>query len=366
MEDYLPVTVITCIYNGERHLCQAIESILVQTFSNFEYLIIDDASNDNTPSILDQYSNKDARIKIIRNPTNLGLTKSLNIGLKEAQGKYIANLDADNYCDPQRIEKQYRVMEDTGADLCFCGARRFNDEGSLERFLVPGSPLELYWKSLFQNAFGPHSSVMFRLKSILQYGGYDETVRYAQDYDLWERCAAGGLLFNFLPDIMVHERWFESSISQTKNLEQRLSAEQTSLRALGRLLNYNSTNSEHLKILREIYLKEKIVFDSACAQIICNDLFRLASSFEHMVPLAEKVSSFIWHTITAKLKKICFNAKGFQRLRFCPFFLRAMAKWSAKRIRLKHIHHHYLNRQSNLTTNFRYTTLLSELEEPNA
>src|SRR3989344_8977423 len=104
-----PITVLLSVYNDSRFLKSAIESILNQTFSDFEFLVINDASTDNTAEIINSFS--DPRLKTITNSHNLGLTKSLNIGLKEAQGKYIARLDADDISLPDRLKIQHDFME---------------------------------------------------------------------------------------------------------------------------------------------------------------------------------------------------------------------------------------------------------------
>src|SRR5687768_10604451 len=105
------ISVLMSVYNGARYLSQSIESILAQTFSDFEFIIIDDCSSDSTPQILNEYARQDSRIRIIRNSENKGLTASLNIGLTQAQGRYIARQDADDISLPQRFEKQIHYLE---------------------------------------------------------------------------------------------------------------------------------------------------------------------------------------------------------------------------------------------------------------
>src|SRR5688572_1551532 len=108
----LPViSVLMSVYNGASYLPESVESILAQTFTDFEFIIIDDCSVDETPQILNTYAQGDSRIRIIRNPENKGLTASLNIGLAEAQGKYVARQDADDISLPQRFEKQIQSLE---------------------------------------------------------------------------------------------------------------------------------------------------------------------------------------------------------------------------------------------------------------
>src|SRR5665647_1056753 len=102
----LDVTVLISVYNGEKHLREAIDSVLGQTFDSFELLIIDDASTDGTAEILQSLS--DPKIKIVCNKSNIGAYKSANIGLKLARGEYVARLDADDIAMPDRLERQAR------------------------------------------------------------------------------------------------------------------------------------------------------------------------------------------------------------------------------------------------------------------
>lgn len=107
--DEIMASVIMAAYNAQEYIAEAIESILKQTFTDFEFIIIDDASTDNTSAIIHSYD--DGRIKLIKNTVNLGLTKSLNIGLKHANGKYIIRTDADDVNLIDRFEKQIKYME---------------------------------------------------------------------------------------------------------------------------------------------------------------------------------------------------------------------------------------------------------------
>ena len=105
----IKISVVMAVYNGEKYLRSAIDSILSQTYIDFEFIIIDDCSTDNTANILESYT--DSRIQIIRNEKNLRLPASLNKGLKIAKGKYIARMDADDIAMPDRFEKQVKYLE---------------------------------------------------------------------------------------------------------------------------------------------------------------------------------------------------------------------------------------------------------------
>lgn len=122
MKEQTPdISVVTAVYNGEGFLRQTLDSLLCQTAKNFEAIIIDDCSTDSTPEILKEYSEKDDRIRVFRNEQNMRLANSLNRGTELARGKYIARLDADDICLPNRFEKQLAFMESRpDVDLSFC------------------------------------------------------------------------------------------------------------------------------------------------------------------------------------------------------------------------------------------------------
>ena len=182
------VTVLMSVYNGEKYIQEAIDSILGQTFKDFEFLIINDGSTDKTGEILESYN--DPRIKIINNEKNIGLTKSLNKGLELATGKYIARQDADDISMPQRLEKEVEFLEQNrnvglvGTDYLF-----INEKGKVVHIVkcLNGSR-ELKAKLLKGNQFG-HGSVMLRRECIEKVGTYREEFKFAQDYDFCLRIA---------------------------------------------------------------------------------------------------------------------------------------------------------------------------------
>ncbi len=105
------VSVVMAVHNGEKYLRQAVESILAQTFMDFEFIIVNDGSNDSTDSILGEFASRDKRIIIVQNGKNIGLTRSLNRGLELAHGQLIARMDVDDISFPQRLEAQVDFME---------------------------------------------------------------------------------------------------------------------------------------------------------------------------------------------------------------------------------------------------------------
>jgi len=195
------------VYNGEKYLKEAIESILNQTFRDFEFIIVDDGSTDRTPEILKEYVRKDERIKIITNPQNIGLTKSLNRAIKLAKGEYIARMDADDIAAPKRLEKQIEFMK-RNPEFGLVGTAYYemNSKGNIvgEKYF-PASDEEIRKNLIKYNPFF-HSSVVIRKKVFDKVGLYNENIPKAQDYDLWFRIAQNYKIAN-LPSLLMMRRY---------------------------------------------------------------------------------------------------------------------------------------------------------------
>jgi glycosyltransferase involved in cell wall biosynthesis len=244
------ISILMSVYNSPTFLSDAINSILSQTFEDFEFLIIDDGSNDQTSKILGVQNDK--RIRIITNHHNIGLTHSLNKLLKLAQGEYIARMDADDISLPRRLEYQVDFLDkhpDTG--LVGCNYYEIDENDNVIKDCKPPSEnLVLKWSLLFQNAFC-HSATMFRQQCLSQAGNYDEQLSYAQDYDLWLRIAQNNSIHNL--DLFLHKwrRNKTSGISETCYHPQQESATQTSHNAIRRLFPETEIETAKLSDLRE-------------------------------------------------------------------------------------------------------------------
>jgi glycosyltransferase involved in cell wall biosynthesis len=203
------VTVLMSVWNGEAHVAAAVESILAQSFRAFEFLIIDDASTDQTPQILRSYA--DERVRVIRNESNLGLTRSLNRGLEFARGELIARQDADDWSHPQRLERQVAFLDWHSAVAAVGAQARLVDGrgASLGNKDFPLTHDGICWMHLFDNALA-HSAVTFRKAA----GAYGETYSASQDYELWSRLSTDHQLAN-LRERLVTLRVLESSITRT-------------------------------------------------------------------------------------------------------------------------------------------------------
>lgn len=212
------VSVLICVYNGEKYISQALESIYNQTYQDFEVIIVDDGSTDGTSDILVEM--KDSRTFIYRNAQNKGLTKSLNLGLKLCRGRYIARMDADDISLPRRFEKQVEFLG-KNSDYALVGSSYYqmSEDGkivSLIKVLTGDSEIREGLKN--QNWFG-HGTVMIRRDCLSKLEGYDERYKLAQDYDLWIRVAEKYKVDN-IGEPLYCWRTVPSRISNTKKEEQ--------------------------------------------------------------------------------------------------------------------------------------------------
>jgi glycosyltransferase involved in cell wall biosynthesis len=207
------ITVLMSCYNAEKYLSAAIESILTQTYRNFELLLINDGSTDSTLNLLRKYAEIDDRIKIIDKP-NTGLTDSLNVGVFQAEGKWIARLDADDVAHISRLEKQLNfVNEHTQVILLGSGASDIDADGHILRTFRYQKEHKKLLSSLENfKGFPPHSSAFFNTKIAKEIGGYRPRILLAQDHDLWLRFSDKGQI-SALIDPLVYIRRHKDQIS---------------------------------------------------------------------------------------------------------------------------------------------------------
>jgi len=210
------ISVVMSVYNGEPYLSKAIESILKQTYQNFEFIIINDGSIDNSWETIKRYADKDTRITPITQE-NIGLTKSLNKGIQLSEGKYIARQDADDISLPCRLERQLFWLEEKEYDLCCSRTWLLSSQRPTPRWS--------YWipkglMMLKQNPF-VHGSYLMRKEPLAALGGYDEGFRYAQDYELMTRWLLAGLRMKYLRECLYQTRQPADSISINYRSEQQ-------------------------------------------------------------------------------------------------------------------------------------------------
>ncbi|QEF99644.1 Putative glycosyltransferase EpsE [Stieleria maiorica] len=215
------------VHNGQVYLAEAVDSILRQSFSDFELIVVNDASTDQTASILDGI--RDARLVRLTNESQLGVAASLNRGLAESRGRLIARMDADDLSVDSRLQRQVDFMQ-THPSVVLCGseAERIDAQGQHLRDIKRlHHNIEIRWHLLSANPF-IHPSVIFRADAVKRVGGYDPNLRCAQDYDLWCRLALEGECAN-LPERLVRYRLHANAISATKRSEQMRVTRQKSM-----------------------------------------------------------------------------------------------------------------------------------------
>jgi glycosyltransferase involved in cell wall biosynthesis len=220
------------VYNGLPYLSEAVESILKQTFTDFEFIIIDDGSTDGSTETLKKYAREDERIHLITQE-NRGLTPSLNRGIKQARGQYLARMDADDVCPQNRLQLQMEYM-DTHPECVLLGGEGLpideegqrlsedhplftrrnidnldfrHDHDDLEGRLLRGE-----WAFL-------HSAVVMRKRAVEEIGGYNPKIEDAEDLDLFLRLAEVGKIAN-LPVRLIKVRYHGSSVSVTSPVQQ--------------------------------------------------------------------------------------------------------------------------------------------------
>jgi hypothetical protein len=207
----LEITVLMPAYNAARWLPEAVRSVLAQEGPSFELLIIDDGSSDETPALLAAL--RDARVRSIRQPENMGLIAALNRGLSEARGPFIARLDADDLCKPGRLAQQHATLNSDASAAMVSGFSELIAESgkhiawSRWRF----SPEAYFYLLHFRNCIG-HSSVMFRRAAALAAGGYRPAYKRAEDFELWGRLSQRGKIV-CLPRELIAYRVHGTSVS---------------------------------------------------------------------------------------------------------------------------------------------------------
>ena len=204
------------VYNSELYIKEAIDSILNQTFSDFELIIIDDASTDKSVEIIQSYT--DSRIQLILKPKNSGYTNSLNYGLTIAKGEYIARMDSDDISLPTRFEKQVTYL-DANSEYILCGSQ-YQIIGTNKITKNPCLHEEIKVRLISECCIA-HPSVMFRLNKMKEFGlKYNNEREPAEDYDLWLKLVFIGKIAN-LNEVLLHYRIHENQVSNTRNLKQR-------------------------------------------------------------------------------------------------------------------------------------------------
>jgi Glycosyltransferases involved in cell wall biogenesis len=212
MPEFPKITVLIPVYNREKYVAAAIESILTQTFPDFELLVIDDGSTDRSREIIQSY--RDPRLRLVCNERNLGIPKTRNRGIQLARGEYLAFLDSDDWAYPERLAKQVTFL-DSHPD--YAGVSTWigwmdEEARSLRRFgRKPVSPDEIAAQRLFR--LGITNSASMARTAVLRNYGHQESYPLSSDFDLWSRIAATHKLAT-LPEVLVRCRMHKSRLTR--------------------------------------------------------------------------------------------------------------------------------------------------------
>lgn len=258
------ISVIMSVYNGEEYLNEAIDSVLDQTFKDFELIVINDCSNDKTAEILRQYESTDARVKVHTNEQNLRLPSSLNKAISLAEGEYIARMDADDICLPNRLETQYAFMQshpDVALSSCRfmtlkngvissggCGGKTDNE--SIKALLLVTNPIL-------------HPGIIAKANVIRELG-YDKNFTCTEDMELWSRFVMGGHKVEIQPEYLMIYRLHDKQITETTRERQRGEVITIQKRYYADLLDSMSDEFENFYI-NGIYFRDDTDINKFCA-----------------------------------------------------------------------------------------------------
>ncbi len=286
------LSVLMPVYNSEKYLAKTIESVLMQSFADFELLICNDASSDSSKAIILQFA--DSRIKYLENERNLGIVETRNKLFKHAQGEFCAILDSDDIALPQRFAKQVAFLRRNHEyGICGSWAKKITADDQVTGYIqMPVSHNDICINLLFQSSL-VQSSICLRTL-LIKDESYDREYTVAEDYDLWERLSHKTKLHN-LPEYLVHYRWHDINISQQK--KQLMIAKRTTivLRQLQRLISPTAAELKaHDQFGNLSYLSPKEFKHSA--NDICNWLEKLISSNKQrkLYPQSRFVG-FLWY-----------------------------------------------------------------------
>ena len=231
----IAISVLMPVYNSDRYLARAVESILGQTFGDFEFVVIDDGSTDRSREILEDYARRDLRIRLVRRP-NTGYSRALNEALGLSRGEFLARMDSDDVAYPDRFARQIEFLRSRPDCLAVgCQVRQINPDGVPLRSSAHEVDHDAIVARLLTGAGAeiPHPGVIMRGEAVKDLGGYRVEFEPVEDLDLYLRLADRGRLAN-LPEVLLDYRQHFQSVNQTRNEQQVRLAGQVVAEALAR------------------------------------------------------------------------------------------------------------------------------------
>jgi glycosyltransferase involved in cell wall biosynthesis len=311
MENKPKVSVIMSVFNGQKFLNESIQSILGQTFEDFELIIIDDGSTDRSLEIAKSFQRKDKRIIIISH-SNKGLAKSLNIGIKSSQGDYIARMDADDISYKDRLMKQYKFMENNQSlDLIGCSIDVIDECGKIQSEKKQYTTAEKIFKTKYFQSPILHITFFGKKSFFEKHKGYRENLLYAQDYDLVLRAIDSGAKILNISEKLVQYRDFKEKVKPLKFIQQfrltelivKLSKERQKFgkeisdcnKEVERSLHVSSYNLFTTKYFLKTYFLNGSIFSKIAKKISLVIFMLLNSDLRRLI-----IRDFLGHKLFAK------------------------------------------------------------------
>lgn len=294
------ISILMPVYNTASYLREAIDSILAQTFEDFELIILDDCSTDESPTILDTY--KDERIVLYRGTKNVGIANVLNVGMDMARGKYVARMDSDDISSPIRLQVQYDYLErHPECDLVSVAMQQFGAGDKLMQY--ENSTEDIKFNALF---FSPilHASSMWRRERFADLR-FEQSYVPAEDYRIWTQALISGVTMRNIPDVLYLYRIHERPAKDVSEVEQRVKNEylrsifpsisEYQLSIWCNLRENAATNPDLLLSCfqeMEMLNRERLFFDSKCFRKLYTRYYQ-AALFEYM-----RKNEIQWNRVT--------------------------------------------------------------------
>lgn len=277
------ITVILPVYNAEKYVAESIQSILSQTFADFELILIDDGSTDGSLEVLQRFAAKDRRV-VLHSRENRGLIDTLNEGIENARGTYIARMDADDIAMPDRFRQQINFLKNNNYDICGSSVQCFGQSSRIWRY--PCAPEEVEIHLLFDSPFA-HPAVMCRA-AVLNTLRFSSDFPNVEDYDLWQRAWQGSFKGGNLDNVLLQYRVHPLQVSQTRRVLQHNLANSVRQRhwlaivgdekrlKVDRLLKIHSEDNVEFAEVSPLFQAVALQYSGTARAYFLSQVFRLA------------------------------------------------------------------------------------------
>ncbi|MDP2365901.1 MAG: glycosyltransferase [Ignavibacteria bacterium] len=307
------VSVLMPVFNGEKYLKKAIESVLCQTYTDFEFIIIDDGSTDNSLGIIQLFN--DTRIKTFKNQSNCGIIDTLNFGLELIRGKYIARMDCDDISLPDRLQRQITYLEEH-PDVGVVGCHVEIVDSQLKPIANPPRPIynnHLKWRLIYDCPL-MHPSVVFRKELITKYGGYSKQFIHAEDFELWARLVDKTNFYQLNATLLLLRKHEENIGTVHYELQKRTHLEIVESNIESLLCGYGKINVEAISkaMIGKYELKEQINY--------VQNVFRIYLCFFKKHKPSDEENNQIMTDISIIYKNIFKNLPTIRRIYYIFYF----------------------------------------------